>query len=139
MFSNWIFAGEKLLGEFLAENEVQIVVETVLSGEEAASNQWDSQDAEVLRIDGAIERIILQIEMGCGTSRNRKDIIAFPAAPRRCGDECCGSDSRQTAHALEKGFMKRNDLLARIVLFLGKPVFDGQHVVGRTARSAVRR
>ncbi len=119
MPANWIFAGEKLVREFLADNQVSVVIKAFLIGEEPAGDQRYLHGGEIAGIGGAIVCLVLELKAARRVLGKGKDEVASIACTRRRGDKARRDDSGQTAHALQKRLVEGDDLLPGVILLFG--------------------
>jgi hypothetical protein len=81
VLADGVVAGKKLIYELLADNDVMVVVEALMFGEDAAAQQRNLHDAEVLRVGGQGHGIVLKAVTGCGRSRMVKTLSPWGPVP----------------------------------------------------------
>ena len=94
MSSDGIVIGEKLVGKFLANNDVVVSGQPLFAGEEPPLYQGNLHRLKVGWIDCANHSVEFEIESIRGAFHDSEDHVAFKAAARRCRDERSTRNSR---------------------------------------------
>ena len=134
MLADGVVSGEELICELLADDDVVVVVEALVLGKDAAAQQRNLHDAEVLRVRGQGHGIVLKAVAGCRFFHDRKDPIAVGAGSGSGGDEGRATHAGQAAHAFEQRLVEEHYLVARIVLDFRQAELHGQHIVDAAAQ-----
>ena len=110
------------------------VAEALVFREDAAAQQRNPHDTEILRVGGEGHGVVLKAVTGCGLLQDGENPVAVRPSSRRIGNQGRAAHFGEPARALKQRIMKAHHLVGRVVLDFGQPEFHGHDVIDTAAQ-----